>query len=339
MTLTQASLITKRAIYATVIVFILLIAAPIGFNIAYQYIVASRPTPTEKPQMKFGALPKLNFPPSIQSSQFTYSLDTATGGLPTTPKVLRVYFIPRTGISLLAPERAKILAASLGFNNPPEVLSASEYKFTNNLGGQLLVDLTTGNFHLQRRAVTSDNLIASNPLTPQDLQLPSEEKLVELFKNYLSSKGLLKPEISQGGSKVIYNGLSRADAKSAEVSIWPVDIDKLPVVTASFSKSLVRATITTAKEEPDKFVKVDYTIWPVDPTTFSTYPLKTPQQAFEDLKKNISYVSIEPFSDHVSITTVYLTYYQSESYSPYLQPVFVFEGPNFTAFVPAVKEK
>lgn len=333
MTLTQAATITHRGILLTIALIILGSAGAVGYNIWHQRYLDSLPPVKEKPEMKFGTLPKLTFPPpNISSSNYSYSLDTVTGGLPQTPKLLKVYFIPQAGISLLAPDRSKKLAESLGFTIGPEVLSSTSYKFIDESGGELVIDLPSGNFSFQRKALLK-NLIEDKSETESTRSanlnnFSDQSKIAADFKNFLLSKNLLTPELSSGRSNVL----------SATVSIWPADFDNFPLVTTFFNQSLVRAKVNNKEEESSEYSEVNYTFWTIDKTTYSTYPLKTAEKAFDDLKSGQGFVSLEPKKPQVSISSVYLAYFQSAEYSPYLQPVFVFEGPEFAALVPAVAQ-
>lgn len=330
MTLTQAATITKRLIITTLVLTTLGIIGGIGYQAWRSYYLSTLPPVEEKPEMKFGTLPKPIFPDSnISSSNFSYSLDTATGGLPQTPKLLKVYFLPKAGVSLMAPEKSRKLAENLGFSSDPEILSQTEYRFNDTGTGTLDVDLTTGNFAFQRKIATD---------SARAVSLPDRSQAVNSFKDYLSSKGLLSDELKDGRSSVDYEKISPQDSETVEVSIWPTDVDKLPIVTSTFNRGLVKATLTKGEETINKFAKVNLTFWPVDKTTFSTYPLKTPDQAYAALRSGQGFISLEPKKPQVSISSVYLAYYESEEYSPYLQPVFVFEGPEFAALVPAIKE-
>lgn len=331
MTLTQAVVLTKKSVIGLVALTFLILLSYIGYKVWYQYVyLPNLPPVIEMPEMKFGSLPAVTFPPpGVTSTNYSYSLETTTGNLPQVPALLRVYFIPQTNVTLLAPDRAQNLAAVLGFPIGPDVLSPSEHRFTDNNGGNITINLTTGNFHFERPISTGSTEINPNAFSNQ-------ENMVNDFKSYLSSKGLLTSELSDGRSNIIFPANTATSSATAIASIWPTDFDKLPIVTSSTTEGLVKTIVTAFKNEQQKYISVDYTYWQVDQTTYSTYPLKTASQAFEELKSGKGHISKQPLNSKVSLTTLYLAYYQSEDYSPYLQPVFVFEGPDFTALVPAV---
>lgn len=321
MTLTQAANLTRRGIITAIVLTILGVLGATGYKIWHQRQLASLPPALEKPEMKFGTLPKPLFPPSfVSSSNYSYSLDTVTGGLPQTPKLLKVYFIPQSSITLLAPEKSKQLAQNLGFISEPIVLSQTSYKFIDESGRQLIIDLTNNNFTFQKKEATSSSKLDN----PSD-----KNKLVADFKNYLSSKNLLTAELGSGRSNVFFDEAQ----KTTIISFWPADLDNLPIVTTSLNQSLVKATLLSSDEQ---YSRIDYTFWLIDKTSSSTYPVKTAEKAFDDLKSGQGFISIEPQKPQVSLSLVYLAYFESEEYSPYLQPVFVFEGPDFAALVPAI---
>ncbi len=76
----------------------------------------------------------------------------------------------------------------------------------------------------------------------------------------------------------------------------------------------------------------------LQPDKQATYPIKTAQAAFDDLKKGNGYIAAYNGSDsQILISKVYLAYFIGESQQDYLEPIVVFEGQNgFFAYVPAV---
>jgi len=329
MTLTQTANLTRRGIIIIIVLMIIAISGSIGYSIWNQYRISQIPPVMEQPEMKFGILPAINFPASnVTSSNYSYSLDTETGNLPQIPKFLKVYFIPKSSITLMAPEKSINLAQNLGFLIGPEIISANIYKFTNESGGEMIIDLTTGNFSFQQSNVEK---IATNSA---QANLPNQDKIIADFKNYLSSNNLLVEDLKNGRGFVQYNNGTAQDSVTAKVSLFPINFENLPIITPLFNQGLIKATVNGP--EVKRYPRLDYTYWVIDKTTSSTYPLKTAQEAYEELKSGAGFVSIESNSPKVSISSVYLAYLETEEYTPYLQPVFVFEGPDFVGLVPAI---
>lgn len=321
MTLTETAIITKRSLLTIVILMVLGLASFFGYQYYYYYYyLPSQPVVEEQPELKFGLLPKLEFQEvSVSSSNFTYTIDTKTGNVPEDlPKLIKVYFIPLQGTTLLAPDRARDLAKGLKFNIGPDLISATKYRFTNNEKGELLIDLNSGNFNYQMEVATA----SASP------DLPDQTQIASNFKKYLTNLGLLKDQLVNGRIKV-------SDDRTF-ISLWQENIDDIQIVTPSFKEGLIRATVGKSFDETQKFPSLDYTYWQIDKNNSSTYPLKNAKTALDELKSGLGNIVVEPKKGQISITDIYLAYYLPEKYTRYLQPIFVFQGDNFVAYVSAI---
>lgn len=339
MTLTQTAILTKQSIKLTIIALIVITVSFTGYKIWYAYYLSTLPPVEEKPDTKFGKLPSPNFPKlSVSSSNFSYNLDTTTGSLPKLgdegfEKIIKVYFVIKPLASLLSSERSQNLAEKFDITNAPQILSETNYSFRNG-GKTLNVDLDSGNF-------TYINLISS----PPNEQLDDDNKLVTDFKGILASLGVLKSELREGRSKVTLlrsDGANyipttiRTEATSAQISLWPKDLDKKSIYTSDFNLALVNAQVFNSTSDLENYLSINLTHWPVEKEVFATYPSKTPEDAFNDLKGGKGAIILEPAKGEVSITSIYLGYYLSDTYTPYLHPIYVFEGPQFVAYVSAI---
>ena len=78
-----------------------------------------------------------------------------------------------------------------------------------------------------------------------------------------------------------------------------------------------------------------------EPETQATYPLKTAEEAFNELKEGGGFLaSYYGNESQILIKEVYLAYYLGVTPQEYLMPVVVFEGPNgFFAYVSAVNDE
>ncbi len=340
MTLSKIAILTKQIITISIIAIILGTAIFIGYKIQRAYYLAHLPPKEEKPDTKFGLLSPPKFPQTnVSSSNFSYSIDTTTGGLPKVgvdkdfDKLIKVYFVVKTYASLLSPEKSQSLAEKFDLKVDPQIISETNYMFKDK-NKTLNIDLDSGNFTYLNEATISATST-----------LDDEAKLVADFKNMLSTIGILKPDLNSGRTKIVYlrndNGKFtptdlKSEASGAQISLWQASLDNKPIVTANFNKSYVNATVFNSAREIKNYLVLNFTYYQIDTSTFATYPLKTAEQAFEDLKSGNGIIVIEPPKSNVSITSIYLGYFLSESYSPYLLPVYVFEGPNFAAYVLAV---
>lgn len=343
MTLTQTAAIVKQVIAISIATILLGSISMIGYSVWHAYYLAHLPPVEEKPDTKFGLLPTINFPESkISTSNFSYSLDTTTGGLPKTgvdtgfEKIAKVYFVTQTFTSFLSGDRAAALAANFGLITTPEIISETRYKYSNQ-NQTLIVNLDSGNFSYRNEATASANVI-----------LDDDNQLVSDFERILNSLGIIKDHFKTGRTKVILLKNTgdaliptqfRGEAVAAQISLWPASIDKRSIFTADFDKALVYAIVSGSAGKLENYLSLNFTNYPIDTSTFATYPMKTAELALEDLKNGKGVVIIEPKSSQVSITSVYPGYYLTDEYSPYLQPIYIFEGPNFVAYINTISEE
>lgn len=340
MTLTQTADIVKKAITFTIIFLVVSIVGFIGYKIWYAYYIANLPPVEEKPDMRFGLLPEPDFPSgAVSPTNFSYSIDTVTGGLPKIgidqgfDKIIKVYFISPTFASLLSSEKSLNLAEKFNFNSPAQILSDIKYRFEEN-NKILDVNLDTGNFSYQKYATPSGVI-----------NLPQESLLIAGFEQILNSLGVYKNDFQNGRKKVtllksIGNNPSvtsvQTEAIAALISLWPAAIDNKQIYTADYNKSSVSGIVLGNSDNLENYISIDFIYYPIDATTFATYLLQSPQQALEDLKGGKGVVIVEPQNPRVSITSVSLGYYLPAKYTPYLLPIYIFEGPGFVAYTPAI---
>lgn len=338
MTLTEASALTKKGMVVSAItLFVIFATWGIWHYYYYHIYLPSLPPVIEQPTLIFGPLPKIAFPQSnVASSNFSYTLDTETGALPEkTPRLIKVYSVAQLATDLLALDRAKSLAGSLDFNKTPQAITATQYKFIDDKnGGELIVDLDTGNFKFKRNVATDSGESMENIE-----EFIDEAGQGKALKSFLSAKGLLKDQLDQGRTTARYNNPVKKDSSLVTVNLWQEDIEDYPIVTPKFREGLIKAVGSRSINSDKKYISMDYIFWPIDLQNFGTYPIKTAQEAFEELKNGDGFVALEPRTSNVSLTKVYLAYYLAEEFSNYLQPVYIFEGPEFAGFVQAVKSE
>lgn len=332
MTLTQTAVLTKQILTVGILALFLGISSFIGYKIWYQYYISHLPPKEEKPDTKFGLLPPPEFPRvAASSSNFSYSIDTVTGGLPIVgvdkgfDKLIKVYFVVKTYASLLSSEKSQNLAEKFNITVNPQILSETNYLFRDQ-DKSLNIDLDSGNFTYQKIATLSG-----------EQTLEDEDRLISDFKGMLTNLGVLKPDLTNGRAKVVF--IKDSGSNLAQISIWPAAVDEKPIVTEEFNKSLINATVYKSASLIENYLSLNFTYYPIDISTFAIYPLKTSDQAFNDLKSGKGVVIIEPPKPNVSITSLSLGYFLSSSYNPYLLPVFIFEGPGFAAYVAAISEE
>lgn len=330
MTLTQVATFTRRTIIISMVLSILGLSSFIGYRIWYTNYLANLPPVVEKPDTKFGVLPSPEFSPGIASgANFSYSIDTTTGNLPKFDPVIRVYFLPKGNTSLLAGQKGDELAQKLKLPPTPKILSDTKYSYSSS-DSNLIFDLETGNFTYIKEATIAAKLAENEPLEDDD-------RLIANFKTLLNQLGVLREDLAQGQSKL--QKVFLAEKEAAVISLWPKDLDTKPIITGDFNKGLVSTEIFKSSRQIENYTSLSFIYWPIDKDIFATYPSKTAEQALENLKIGKGIIALAPNKPQISITSVYLAFYQSLSYSPYMQPIYVFEGPQFAAFVPAIADQ
>lgn len=331
MTLTQTAILTKQIITISIIALIVGILSFTGYKIWYAYYLSTLPPVEEKPDTKFGILPSPLFPkPKVSSSNFSYELDTKTGGLPKIgvdkgfEKMIKVYFILKTYATFLSPDRSRALAEKFNISNPPNILNETVYNYTQ-ADKLLTVDLDSGNFEYSKKMPAS-----SEALSP-------DETLVAGFTGMLSNLGVFKDELRGGRTNV--ETFKNGETNFAQVSIWPKDINDKPILTSDINRSDIFATIIKSSENIENYLMFNFTHYQIDTSTFATYYMKSPDDAFNDLKGGKGAIILVPDKPQASITNVYLGYFLPEKYTPYLQPIFIFEGPQFVGYVSAIPDE
>jgi len=356
MTLTETAQLTKRG------AAVLIIALTAGFTgrAAWSRIKPIIfPPQTPPPEVAFGKLLRLEIPglPLAETSKPEYVVDTTTGRLPQDlPDRAKVYRIILPETTLLTSQRAKDLAAKLGFSQSPQKISSSEYRFENSEEGRILqMNITTGNFDLETDVKKLTDLASGSP--------PSKAAAVEQAATFLQNLGLLNDDYTKGrkdGSYLkIEGGILKKVDNLSSAHLTRVDffrkIEEQPIVGAKPYGGLI--TVILGK---DSVPFVSYHFWPLNPSQSTTYPLKTVEQMWSETQEGKAQIvflapaNADPFASYepsapekLFVTKIYLGYFDSEKFQEYLQPVYILEGLGLTAdrvqlkliaYVPAVAD-
>lgn len=240
---------------------------------------------------------------------------------------------------------------------------------------KIIFDIVTFNFALTSNYLTSNTARRGRTLSTQDAAIQTVQAYltsIDLVPNDLDIEKTKHPDpelsyltaprlyaIAQDGSlttasslllarvirvdlyqkNVTYElntGVSNDKKELQKLNIdMPVLYPKPPFSTMNF---LIAAGESDAEIVDAHFLhqKINYA-----PDTEGTYPIKSPQEAFEEVKAKKAYIANynTPEDNQILITKVYLAYYLGEEPQEYLMPIIVFEGQNgFYAYVSAVKE-
>lgn len=306
------------------------------------------PPPPPPPNTIYGKLPLLTFPESEVKTSFTYRIDTISGELPSFPDRIAVFPIEQEEPNLLALERAQERVEQLGFFNPGVPISPSLYQWTDPTDPNRILkyDIVSLNFSLTSPLSTNAALLSGR-------YLPAAEEAKQEAIGFISSLTTFPQDIDSRKTTIelfsLINGTivpatSFANAQLTRVDFFQQSIFDLPVFYPKAATSTMQVTIGSGDFEP-KVLFADFFYQkyssPSATTEIATYPVKTTQEAYDELQKGNAYIISGPQeTTTIAIKDVKLGYYFDSKPQQYLTPIFVFEGEQgFTAYVSAVKRE
>jgi hypothetical protein len=317
----------------------------------------------------FGILPTISFPKNATNANLTYEINTVTGELPDFQDRINVYPISQPQPNLVNLNKAKSKVRKLGFVNesgillPETPIGDANYTWAENtgIGRRMTFDTITFDFNLKSNFLSS-------PTVNEAKLLSNEENAIKQTAMFLNLLELLPPDVdmtkSQSELFSIQNGLLTPEtnllrAKVIRIDLYQNDVEYnlntgVPDLAGGFKE--VEMTIPIAYPHPpystmnfliasgDQSAEVVSANFihktPIfDNTDTATYYIKTPTDAFDELKNGKAYIaSYAGSKTTVVINNIYLAYYLGEEKQEYLMPVIVFEGDDgFVAYVSAVK--
>lgn len=336
--LTQTAIFSRKAlrVFALFLVaaFILLI-----FFLTGRAIVRSLFPKGQLPAtVAFGLLPPYVYNGVEPLKGAQYSVETISGGLPLLSDKAKVFSIAQVESSFGARERAIIKAGRIGFSASPEEPSSGILKFTETKDRtrSLTVNVFTNQFRLESDYLGDPEIATSRPNSDEDAITMASN----FFKTYGFDMSDFPTNLATAQKYKVEDGklveaLSLSDTNVIKVNFRRSNLDNLPVFWPIENSSEINA-IVSQKE----VVAAEGNMLAIEKNTFSTYPLKGVVKAFEDLKLGKASYSRSSLEKIVPIINVSLGYIEDVSEPAYLQPVYIFEGPeNFIAYVSAVDKK
>ncbi len=289
------------------------------------------PTPPPPPQVSFGKLPPLDFAPS--NKVLSYSLDTISGNLPSFPKQVKVYEMQTSQPDLLALSKAQAIVGNVGFSDSPTKISDNIYQWRDQNGRILTMNIQTQNFSMFSDFLSDPN----QPLFGQ-----TEDKAVSVSQNFLSGMGLMPKDLDTPQSALfsiknysIVPASSLSNAQAVKVSFLQKPFNGLPIFYP-MGQSPINFLVGQVNGGP-QVVEANF-FYQAPSDVSSTYPIKTAQQALDDLKKGKAFIAVTTNSK-VSLTNITLDYYMSQRSEDFLVPIFVFQGDGFLAYENAITDE
>jgi hypothetical protein len=341
-TLNQITKETKSIIKWGIIVLVLIILIFFGIKIGGILKEMFFPTPAPAPTVTFGKLPQVAFPKNAKNYNLTYSIDTLTGKLPQFSDRVNVYKMVYEKPDLLSFQRAKEKAGAIGFTSAPTTVSEGVYQWTNSssIGKKFILSTLTSSFNLDSNFYGDAKIISGQ-------HLPSKGDAIDIAGNFLSSLSMLPNDIDNTKTKTTLFSIKNyvlipvtniLDAQLIRVDFFQEDIDKTPMFYSNPDTSNITVYVTGGDDS--QIVKADYFHQEMSKDS-ATYPIKTAQQAYDDLQNGKAFFAYVPTNqEEITIKDVILGYFAPAQNQDYLMPVIVFVGKDgFFAYVSAVTDE
>ena len=338
--LTQTAYVTRNLIKYGGAGIIALIVLQWGISTAITAYLKAHP-PYVPPTVRYGKISKIVFP-TKETKSITFTKELPNDAFPKVSDQAKVYVVYRPVNSLLALDEDTKTAVALGFTSQGVETNTGIYQWTNQLTSQVLtINVLDGSFEM-KYPYENDQLL-QNPE-----KMPSNQEAISLAKNYLQQANKLSTDLEQGEIKVSYwtigfgglksvTSLSEANAIRVDMFRQSTD-DGFKILPSDPKKASVSFLISGATVESKKIIQANYQYAPIDRQSYSTYPIKTPEEAWTDFQKGM-YWPAQGGTQNTTIRKIYLAYFEPATLTNFMQPIYVFEGDNdFVGYLPAVAD-
>lgn len=342
LTLTKASVETKLILKWGLISIIALFVLFFTFKGILFVKEILFPSPPPKPTLVYGKLSKPIFPQGL-TNNFTYSINTIPGTLPVFEPTYKVYRIQYNPPDLLALQRAQKMVGALGFKTTPYQVSSQIYEWTSNVPSQkhLRMNIVYFSFDLTASLSSDPDIVSAR-------SLPTQRDASNIVKDSLDSMGLYYPDIDDTKTKTAFfkfnnNSFSPASsfsqAQIIKVDLFQKDLGDIPILYEKPDTSSMDF-IVAGGAEGGQIVGAQFT-HQTPSTDFATYPVKTANEAFEELKSGKGYIaSYFGDSKNISIRNAFIAYFMGNEIQNFLTPIIVFQGDDgFYAYVSAIRDE
>lgn len=350
--LTESAATARKAIkYGAIGIVVITVLWFLGGAAIDYYREMNPPAPPE-PQVGFGKIEAISFPEETGRPNLT--LELPTGAIPQFEVQMKVYEMVQERSSFLDTDRSVETAANLDFLFEPTKESSSVYVWNNGdeLASTLRMNIVTGKFVMSRRWQNKPELIMlADFKSDNDVISRSEEILKQADvdnKDILGSERLTYLKAS--GDNLI-EALSLSDADFVQIDYFRNNVEEVdeeteeilssyPFYQTQPEKGLVRIIISGSMDANEKAIYIENNYREIDYDRYSTYPIKTGEEAWTELEGGGGYVTdASPKEGIVKIRRIFLAYYDGDN-EEYSEPVYVFLGDqSFTAYVPAVSSE
>lgn len=280
------------------------------------------------------------------SGNLKYTLDTIEGKPVTATKSAQVLFMPQAETKFGYREKLYLIAKTLGFDTEAHGynLIGSEATFTEP-NQKISIDIKNFNFNYQY-------FFEKDKAVLEGVRAPNLEESIERAVEFLQTTGRYPEELSRGKTNVLYlkydsenNSMevlsNNLQANLVEVDFYRPDVEAhpnaIPMVSPKYFNSQNYVLMMFRNNGSFKILRAQIKFFDRSAEQIGVYPLRSGEQAFEDLKKGKGIVIAQPKTPNITIRKMFLGYFDPDIYQEYLQPVYVFLGDgDFVGYVPAV---
>ena len=310
----------------------------IAYVILKPYLEREPPPPPI--QVRFEIISTIEFPPPDPGIDFSYKLETITGGLPPLISDRGVVFRNeqrKAGFFSFDQQAAK--AKSLGFNGPQIPVSPPIYQWrrVTDLPGLLEINVATGELDLVSNWRDNNNLFLSTT------RINGADAFRRVQSSFSGGK-LWNDDLKNGDHSLVFFKVFKdqllevpavGEADMIQVNFRRAAVKGLPVVYADPRRPPVWGLVTRV----GTVLELHYRYWSLG-TSESEYPLRPLEDVWNDLisgRAHIAKIGDNVPGSEVVVRDFSLAYYISNDWQPFTEPVYVIRGnKDFVAYVQAI---
>lgn len=316
---------------------------------------AINPKEIPAPAAIFGPLPILKMPTYTIKGNAEYVLETDSGALPTFPDRLNVYKFEKPKPNLLAESNMKTLATNLNFSGGFTKKDISIFQWIDGTAGRNMNgDVITQQFTVKTKLDKLGAVLTSASTITED---DATTTVGQFIKSQLLLPNVKEESIRYETIPTIVNLAKYQDtskypkqAKVIKVNVFESLKQRTPLLPETEAEieykilgpnpknSIVSFWVTNASK-PYQIAEIDYTNWTITEEK-SDYGLSNINNVWDTIKQGkgvIAYLKLNDDDYYTSYNTpiditeirirnVYIAYYEPKEFTPYAQPIYVFEG-------------
>lgn len=309
---------------------------------AFRFVLFIRDTyfPSEEiPNYRLGNLPPLPFK-TPAGQKITYKVNTISGQLPVLPKLAIIYRLQLTETNLLTLREVRERLNSVGFTDGETKLDEILYQWKdrNNSDRVITYNILNGNFDISSNYVRQPEAIEVGLLEPANELVATVTRFLDGISEDTSDIDIPNSEVTflKINNFTLVPAQSLQESQIARIVLRQKPLHDLPILYKNSNSSDMRFYIGR-QQLGTEILGAFYKHRTINPDENGTYPLLTAQEALEKLQTGNALLADYNGNQNINITNVYLAYYLGDEVAEYILPVIVFEGVNFRAYVPAIK--